>query len=144
MMTRCRYALVLAAALVGCGRPTTDATATSPKPTASEDEGPPPKPFVQKGVPADRVICGYLRDRADPSKCAAVVDIPSAKAVFERVPGDVEKIYNGKVVPSCPTDRVVGTCDYGNGLVTNYSAPKWKTETARADCASKPGRTWLD
>jgi hypothetical protein len=120
--------------------------APSSSSSSSSPEGPPdpPKPFVQRGVPDGKVICGYVQDNADASKCSAVVDAPAGKEVFARAGDHYAQIVKGHVVPSCPTDYVVGACDNGMGLVTNYSGPKWNAERAKKDCTKKSANKWLD
>jgi hypothetical protein len=51
-------------------------------------------------------------------------------------------MFKGKVAPSCPTDRVVGTCDAHSGVLLNYYGPKWTADTAKPDCAKQKG-TWV-
>jgi hypothetical protein len=140
-MNRVFVVLLVAVALAGCAKSKKpDASASA---TAAESS-PPPKPFVQKGVPEGKLICGYVQDLGDASKCSAVVDAPEGKEVFARAGDHYAQIVHGKVVPSCPTDNVVGICDNGRGLLTNYSGPKWTPASAKKNCTSKSGQTWLE
>ena len=149
-MNRILTVIVLALVLAGCGK----GCGKSSKPVASASSSAtqpatPPQPFVQKGVAPDKVIVGYVQDISDPSMCSAVSDAPEGKEVFERAGDHYAKLVHAKVVPSCPTDNVVGTCDNGVGLLTNYSGPKWTAETAKKHCNRTGGRKfenrkWLD
>ena len=100
--------------------------------------------FVQKGIPAGKVIVGYIQDSTDPSQCAAVADAPAKKDEFVKDAAKFAEMVKGKVVTSCPTDNVVGTCNAGFGMLVNYSGPKWTKETAQKDCASHPHQTWIE
>jgi hypothetical protein len=100
--------------------------------------------FVQKGVQPGKVIVGYVQDSTDPSQCAAVTDAPEKKDEFTKNGDKFAEMVKGKVVASCPTDNVVGTCNAGFGMLVNYSGPKWTKETAQKDCVSHPHQTWLD
>ena len=100
--------------------------------------------FVQKGVQPGKVIVGYIQDSTDANQCAAVVDAPEKKAEFAKSGDKIAEMVKGKVVPSCPTDSVVGTCSAGFGMLVNYSGPKWTKETAQKDCVSHARQTWID
>jgi hypothetical protein len=136
-------AVALTLALTGCGKSNKQGP-SGPGATTQAAAAAPPVPFVQKGVPEGKVVVGYVQDNADPMKCSAVVDLPAGKEVFARAGDDYAKIVKGKVVPSCPTDNVVGECDNGMGLVTNYSGPKWTVEGAKKNCLRKPAHKWLE
>jgi hypothetical protein len=102
------------------------------------------KAYVQKGIPAGKVVVGYLQDKADPTQCAVVVDDPAKKAAFAKDGDKLAEVMKAKVVPSCPTDNVVGTCNAGLGMLVNYSGPKWTADTAKKDCTTKPHQTWVN
>lgn len=148
-MKRILTATVLALTLSGCSS-CKKSNSASPSATAAAGDAPgsaagaPAKPFVQKGVPEGKVICGYVQDDADPAKCSAVVDAPEGVEVFKKAGDHYARIVKGRVVPSCPTDNVVGICDNGMGLLTNYSGPKWTAETAKKDCTSKSRHKWVE
>jgi len=145
--------------IVGCSKPDSGATSTSgsasaaaspsaaaattaPAPSAAPA---PAKPvFAQRGIKAGSVVVGYIQDSTDPNQCAAVTDAPSKKDAFTKDGDKLAAMVKGKVVPSCPTDSVVGTCNAGFGLLVNYSGPKWTEDTAKKDCASHPHQKWVD
>lgn len=102
------------------------------------------KAFVQKGIPAGKVVVGYLQDKTDAAQCAVVVDDPAKKDAFKKDADKLAEMMKAKVVPSCPTNAVVGTCNAGLGMLVNYSSPKWTAESAKKDCASKPHQKWVD
>jgi hypothetical protein len=123
------------------------ATVASASPAAAAPAAPaaPAKPaFVQKGIKPGKVVVGYMLDAADPTQCAVVTDDPAKKETFTKNADKLAAMMKAKVVTSCPTDNVVGTCDVGLGMIANYSGPKWTAETAKKDCTSKPRQTWLD
>lgn len=99
--------------------------------------------FVQKGIAPGKVIVGYLEDGKDPSQCAAVTDAPAKKDEFTKHAEEFAKMTKGKVVTSCPTDAVVGTCSAGFGMLVNYSGPKWTGESAKKDCLAHKGK-WVE
>jgi hypothetical protein len=100
--------------------------------------------FVQKGIQPGKVVVGYIQDSTDPNQCAAVTDAPAKKDEFVKNADKFAEMVKGKVVPSCPTDSVVGTCNAGFGMLVNYSGPKWTKETAQKDCTSHAHQTWID
>lgn len=100
--------------------------------------------FVQKGIQPGKVVVGYIQDSTDPNQCAAVVDAPEKKAEFAKSGDKIAEMVKGKVVPSCPTGNVIGTCNAGFGMLVNYSGPKWTKDTAQKDCVSHPHQTWID
>jgi hypothetical protein len=100
--------------------------------------------FVQKGIPAGKVVVGYMQDLADPAQCAVITDAPAKKEAYKKDEAKLAEMQKAKVVDSCPTDSVVGTCNVGMGMLVNYSGPKWTKETAKRDCASKPHQTWVE
>lgn len=100
--------------------------------------------FVQKGVQPGKVIVGYIQDATDPNQCAAVTDAPAKKDEFSKNAEKFAEMVKGKIVTSCPTDSVVGTCNAGFGMLVNYSGPKWTKETAQKDCVSHPHQTWIE
>jgi hypothetical protein len=109
------------------------------------DSGGPPKPaFVQKGIPAGKVVVGYIQDATDPNQCSAVTDVPAKKDAFAKDADKLAQMVKGKVVPSCPTDSVVGTCNAGFGMLVNYSGPKWTADTAKKDCTGHAHATWVE
>jgi hypothetical protein len=142
--------------ILACNKPDSSASssgATNPMPSAPATTAPPPpatttapaKPaFVQKGVPAGKVVVGYIQDGTDPSQCAAVVDVPAKKDDFTKNADKVAQMMKGKVVAACPTDNVVGTCNAGMGMLANYSGPKWTAETAKKDCLAHPYQKWVE
>ena len=142
-----RFLTAIAVALTltstGCGK-SSKQRSPGPGATGQSAVAAPPTPFVQKGVPEGKVVVGYVQDIADPSKCSAVVDARAGVEVFQRAGDDYAKLVKGKVVPSCPTDNVVGECDNGMGLVTNYSGPKWTAESAKKNCLRKSAHKWLE
>jgi hypothetical protein len=52
-------------------------------------------------------------------------------------------MMKAKIVPSCATDNVVGTCRAGLGMLVNYSGPQWTKETAQKDCVGHPHASWV-
>jgi len=104
-----------------------------------------PKPaFVQKGVKPGKIVVGYMLDAADPAQCAVVTDDPAKKETFTKNADKLAAMMKAKVVTSCPTENVVGTCNVGFGMLGNYSGPKWTAESAKKDCTSKPHQTWVE
>jgi hypothetical protein len=145
--------LGLAVSQVACSKSDPTATTTSNAATvasggtAAAPAAPaaPAKPaFVQKGVKPGKVVVGYMLDAADPAQCAVVTDDPAKKETFTKNADKLAAMMKAKVVASCPTDSVVGTCDVGMGMIANYSGPKWTAEAAKKDCTSKPRQVWLD
>jgi hypothetical protein len=108
------------------------------------DKGSAKSAFVQKGVPAGKVVVGYMQDLKDPSQCAVVTDAPDKKDAFKKDGAKFAEMQKAKLVDACPTDAVVGTCNVGMGLLVNYSGPKWIADTAKKDCISKPHQKWVD
>ncbi len=119
------------------------ATVEAPK-TAAAAPAPAKEAFVQKGVPAGKVVVGYLQDSADPSQCSVVTDAPAKKDDFTKNAEKLAQMMKAKVVPSCPMDNVVGTCNAGFGMLVNYSGPKWAKDAAKKDCTGHPHATWID
>ena len=145
--------LGLSVAQVACSKADPTATTTANAATlangtaAAAPAAPaaPAKPaFVQKGIKPGKVVVGYMLDGADPAQCAVVTDDPAKKETFTKNADKLATMMKAKVVASCPTDNVVGTCDVGLGMIANYSGPKWTAETAKKDCISKPRQAWLD
>ena len=141
-------ATLFLAMFIGCSKPEPGATPG----TASAAPGTPATPatpqvakvaFVQKGIAADKVIVGYIQSSADDSQCAVITDVPAKKENFAKEGAQVAEMMKGKLVASCPTDKVVGTCKAGFGILTNYSGPKYTADTAKADCIKGRG-TWVD
>jgi hypothetical protein len=118
-------------------------TATAPATTAAP-AAPAAPAFVQKGIPAGKVVVGYIQDGKDPDQCAAVTDVPGKKDEFTKDGDKVAQMMKGKVVPACPTTSVVGTCNAGMGMLVNYSGPKWTADTAKKDCLAHPYQKWVD
>ena len=130
-------AMPLACSKADPGAPTGSASgAAAPKTAAAA--------FVQKGVQPGKVIVGYIQDATDPNQCAAVTDAPAKKDEFTKNADKFAEMVKGKIVTSCPTDNVVGTCNAGFGMLVNYSGPKWTKETAQKDCVSHPHQTWIE
>ncbi len=119
------------------------AGAEAPK-TAAAAAAPPKAAFVQKGIQPGKVIVGYVQDAADASQCSAVTDDPAKKEDFTKNAAELAKMMKGTVVPSCPTDNVVGTCNAGFGMLINYSGPKYTKESAQKACVAQPHATWID
>ena len=141
--------------MLACNKPDSGASsrgATNPMPSPAATTAAPPataaapaKPaFVQKGVPAGKIVVGYIQDGTDPSQCAAVVDVPAKKDDFTKNAEKVAQMMKGKVIAACPTDDVVGTCNAGMGMLVNYSGPKWTAETAKKDCLGHPYQKWVE
>jgi hypothetical protein len=166
-MKKLAITAVVALCVVGCGKdeapaagatgaPSAKATAAatakaaaapSAAPSAAPTAAPSAAPAAggaQKGVPEGKVVVGYIQDNADPSQCAAVCDAPAKKEAFTKDAEKFAQMVKGKVVPSCPMDAVVGTCNAGFGMLVNYSGPKWTAETAKKDCTSKPHQKWVE
>jgi hypothetical protein len=117
------------------------AGAEAPKTAAA---APPKATFVQKGIQPGKVIVGYMQDAADASQCSALTDDPAKKDDFAKNGPELAKMMKGTIVPSCPTDNVVGTCNAGFGILINYSGPKYTKESAQKACVAQPHATWLD
>jgi len=100
--------------------------------------------FVQKGIAPGKVAVGYMELLSDPAQCAVVTDTAANKAKFEKDADKLAKMMKGKIVASCPTENVVGTCNAGFGMLGNYYGPKWTAETAKKDCLSSPHQKWVD
>jgi hypothetical protein len=113
-------------------------------PAAAAPAAPAKAAFVQKGVKPGKVVVGYMLDSADDSQCAVVTDDPAKKETFAKNADKLAAMMKAKVVASCPTDNVVGTCNVGFGMLGNYSGPKWTPESAKKDCTSKPHQTWVE
>jgi hypothetical protein len=123
----------------------TVATPSAEPPKAAPVVSAAPKPaFVQKGVKPGKVVVGYMQDLKDETQCAAVTDDPAKQAAFAKDADKLAAMMKGKIVPACPTDSVVGTCNAGMGMLVNYSGPKWTAETAKKDCLAHPHQTWVE
>jgi hypothetical protein len=120
------------------------AAASAAAPQAAAPSAAPKAAFVQKGVKPGKVVVGYMEDAADPTQCAVVTDDPAKKETFTKNADKLAAMMKAKVVPACPTDNVVGTCNVGMGMLANYSGPKWTAESAKKDCVSKPHQTWVE
>lgn len=142
--------LGLSVAQVACskadpaGTTTANAATVASGTTAAATAAPAKPAFVQKGIKPGKVVVGYMLDGADPTQCAVVTDDPAKKETFTKNADKLAAMMKAKVVASCPTDNVVGTCDVGLGMIANYSGPKWTAESAKKDCISKPRQAWLD
>ena len=99
--------------------------------------------YVQKGIAPGKVAVGFIELLADPAQCAVVTDDPAGKDKFQKNGENLAKMLKGKIVPACPTENVMGTCDAGFGLLGNYYGPKWTAETAKKDCAAAKQK-WVD
>jgi hypothetical protein len=148
--------VVAASAFVGCksesgggaatkasGGPAANAANAANAKTPAKEAAAKPA-YVQKGIPAGKVVVGYLVDNSDPAQCAVVVDAPAKKDAFKKDADKLAELMKAKVVTSCPTDNVVGTCNAGLGMLVNYSGPKWTTESAKKDCTGKPHQKWVE
>ncbi len=128
---------------LACSKP--DSAAPGGSASAKSGTAAAPKTaFVQKGIQPGKVIVGYLEDATDPNQCSAVTDAPEKKDEFTKNADKFAAMVKGKVVASCPTDNVVGTCNAGFGMLVNYSGPKWTKDAAQKDCVSHPRATWID
>ena len=128
----------------GDGRERTAApSAEAPKLAATATAAAKPA-FVQKGIKPGKVVVGYMQDIKDATQCAAVTDDPAKQAAFTKDADKLAAMMKGKIVPACPTDNVVGTCNVGMGMLANYSGPKWTAETAKKDCLAHPHQTWVE
>ncbi|HVH47243.1 MAG TPA: hypothetical protein VM925_33125 [Labilithrix sp.] len=134
----------LSVASVACSKSETSTTGTTAASAAPSPKAASAPAFVQKGIPGGKVVVGYIQDNQDESQCSAVVDAPEKKENFTKNADKVAAMFKGKVVSSCPTGNVVGTCSAGFGMLVNYSGPKWTTETAKKDCTSHATATWVD
>jgi hypothetical protein len=112
--------------------------------TAAGAAAAPKQAFVQKGIQPGKVAVGYLLDAADPSQCSVVTDAPAKKDEFTKNGEKLAQMMKAKVVTSCPTDSVVGTCSAGFGMLVNYSGPKWNKDSAKKDCVGHPHATWVE
>jgi hypothetical protein len=144
--------------MIACNKPdsgassTSSSGATNPMPSVpattaaalATTAAPAKAAFVQKGVPAGKVVVGYIQDGTDPSQCAAVVDVPAKKDDFTKNADKIAQMMKGKVVAACPTENIVGTCNAGMGMLANYSGPKWTAETAKKDCLAHPYQKWVE
>ena len=133
----------------GCSKPDAGSTSTkgagadAPK-TAGAAAAPPKEAFVQKGIQPGKVAVGYLLDAADPSQCSVATDAPAKKDEFTKNAEKLAQMMKAKVVASCPTDNVVGTCSAGFGMLVNYSGPKWNKDSAKKDCTGHAHGTWVE
>jgi len=123
-------AATTAAAAPSAAAPAPSATAAAPA-------------FTQKGIKPGKVVVGYMQDLKDESQCAVVTDAPANQAKFAKDGDKLAAMMKGKIVPSCPTTNVVGTCDAGFGMLANYSGPKWTADTAKKDCLAHHQK-WVD
>jgi hypothetical protein len=123
---------------------TTTTAATGGKPAAPAATTAPAGAFAQKGIKPGNVIVGYIQDPADPSGCVVVTDAPAKKDQFAKDGDKIAGMMKGKVVPACPTDSVVGTCNQGFGMLMNYFGPKWTADTAKKDCLKHTGQKWVE
>lgn len=140
-MKKLAITALVALCVVGCGKeegapagaatgaPSAKPTAATAKPTAAATTAPtgarPPRPppaAARRRASNGKVVVGYILDNADPSQCAAVVDAPAKKEAFTKDADKLAQMVKGKVVPSCPMDAVVGTCNAGFGMLVNYWA----------------------
>jgi hypothetical protein len=155
MRTMSVLAIAVGVSIAACGKPdsggspapTTNAAGTTPTAAAvtGTPAGAPAKgAFVQKGIKPGNVIVGYIQDPADPSGCVVATDVPAKKDQFTKDGDKIAAMVKGKVVPSCPTDNVVGTCSLGFGMLGNYFGPKWTAESAKKDCLKQSGQKWVE
>lgn len=141
-------ACLLAVLTVACDKSPSSSSAettSAPKQGAvgATPAAPAKAPFVQKGVPEGKIVVGYIQDTKESGQCAVVTDKPENKEEFKKNGDKIAAMFKGKVVASCPTDQVVGTCNAGFGLLNNYYAPTFATDTAKADCEKSKGK-WVD
>lgn len=129
---------------LACSKPDSAAPAGSTSAKGAAAAAAPKTAFVQKGIQPGKVVVGYLEDLADASQCSAVTDAPEKKDEFVKNADKFAQMVKGKVVTSCPTDSVVGTCNAGFGMLVNYSGPKWTKDAAQKDCVSHPHATWIE
>jgi hypothetical protein len=122
---------------------TPSAAADAPK-TAAPPAAPPKEAFVQKGIQPGKVVVGYLQVTSDPNACLVVTDAPAKKDQFAKDADKLAQMMKSKVVSSCPTDQVVGTCSVGFGMLANYSGPKWTKDSAKKDCLGTPHASWVE
>jgi hypothetical protein len=120
----------------------TTAAAAATTTAAAQPAAPAAAAYVQKGIPAGKVVVGYIADPNDPSECIVATDAPEKKDQFAKDGDKLAAMFKGKVVSSCPTTNVVGTCSAGFGVLLNYYGPKWAADAAQKDCASQHG-TWV-
>ena len=152
--------------LVGCDKketaPTaTTATATPAKPAVTQSAAPVAKPTEsaapapsasaaedkaeaeeneQEGLEKGEVVVGYIQDLKDEGQCAALAAKESEKAKFdEKKIEEVAKMQKAKVVKSCPTENVQGTCRT-MGMLINYIGPKYTPESAKKHCTQNKGK----
>jgi len=123
---------------------TAAASTEAPKAAAATATAAAKPAFVQKGVKPGKVVVGYVQDNTDANQCAAVTDDPAKKETFTKNADKLAAMMKGKIVPECPTENVVGTCNAGMGMLVNYSGPKWTAETAKKDCLAHPHQTWVE
>ncbi|EYF05068.1 hypothetical protein [Chondromyces apiculatus] len=118
----------------------TEGTQDSAKPGSTTAAKP---AAAQKGLEPGEVVVGYLQVPDDEAQCA-LLPVPEAeKAKFDSAKiNELAGVLKAKVVTSCPTDNIVGTCK-AMGMLVNYQGPKYTKETAQADCAKGMGK-WLD
>jgi hypothetical protein len=120
------------------------ASAPSAAAQAAKAAAPPKEAFVQKGIQPGKVVVGYMQPNADPSGCILVTDAPAKKDQYAKDAEKLAQMMKCKVVSSCPTDNVVGTCNPGLGMLANYYGPKWTKESAKKDCVGTPHATWVE
>ncbi|MFO0565887.1 MAG: hypothetical protein U0263_09505 [Polyangiaceae bacterium] len=101
------------------------------------------EPEEQEGLEKGEVVVGYLQDLKDEGQCAALPAPEKDKAKYdEKKLEEVAKAMKAKVVKSCPSEGVQGTCRT-MGMLVNYTAPKYTIESAQKHCKQNRGK-WFD
>jgi hypothetical protein len=156
--------LVLVLALFGCDKKAEPASSTSTSATAAAKSAAPAAPAPsaaeapasaapsaaateekeeQEGLEKGEVVVGYIQDLKDEGQCAALPAKESEKAKYDQKKlEEVAKMMHAKVVPSCPSIGVQGTCRM-MGMLVNYVAPKYTIESAKKHCTQNRGK-WID
>ena len=122
--------------------PAAPSAAAAPSASAGEEKAEAEETYEQEGLEDGEVVVGYLQDLKDEGQCAA---LPAPKAEKDKWDAkkleEVAKVMKAKVVPSCPTENVQGTCRSMKMLI-NYTG-KYTPETAKKHCTQNRGK-WFD
>ncbi|MBK7584764.1 MAG: hypothetical protein IPI67_31820 [Myxococcales bacterium] len=119
------------------------AAAPSAAPSAAPEKAEAEAPDDQEGLEKGEVIVGYLQDLKDEGQCAVLPAPEAEKGKYdEKKLEEVAKMMKAKVVKSCPTEGVQGTCR-SMGMLINYTAPKYTPDSAQKECKKNRGK-WFD
>jgi hypothetical protein len=130
-------------ALTQSAAPAKPAESAAAAPSASaggEEQAEAEEKEEQEGLEKGEVVVGYLQDLKDEGQCAALPAKEAEKAKWdEKKIEEVAKTMKAKVVKSCPSENVQGTCRT-MGMLINYIGPKYTPESAKKHCTQNKGK----